>query len=145
VPYISIKDRPGRPLKTAHSERDIPLVGFALQAMLQLPGGFPLYRDAPDNLSTCVNKFLRENNLLPSENHSMYSLRHSFQDRLTSANVPERIQCELMGHKFSRPKYGLGGTLVEKKKYLLGIIVTKTNPTICDIGSKTNRSQNCHP
>lgn len=118
VPYISVKDRPGRPLKTAHSEREIPLIGYAVEALKQLPNGFPTYRDTPDNLSTCVNKFLRENDLLPSKQHSVYSLRHSFQDRLTAISAPERIQCELMGHKFNRPKYGLGGTLEIKQDWL---------------------------
>src|SRR5690606_32916525 len=121
VPYISIKDRPGRPLKTAHSARDLPLVGLAIDALRQLPNGFPTYRDKPDLLSNVVNKFLRENSLLPSKQYSVYSLRHSFQDRLTSVNAPERIQCELMGHKFSRPKYGSGGSLSFKSEWMTKI------------------------
>lgn len=121
VPYISIKDRPNRPLKTAHSQRDIPIVGYALNALRELPEGFPSYLDKPDLLSSVVNKFLRENKLLPSKQHSVYSLRHSFQDRLTVANAPERVQCELMGHKFHRPKYGNGGNIKYKRKWMLKI------------------------
>jgi hypothetical protein len=33
----------GRILKTEHSQRDIPLVGLALDAMKRRPGGFPRY------------------------------------------------------------------------------------------------------
>lgn len=106
VPHISIVDRPGRPLKTAHSARDIPLVGFALEAFKQKPNGFTKYMDKVDSLSTYLNKFLRDHELLPSQQHSLYSFRHSFQDRLNEVNAPERIQCELMGHKYHRPKYG---------------------------------------
>lgn len=50
-----------------------------------------------------TNKFLRENDLLPSKDHTMYSLRHSFQDRILCVNAPDRIQAELIGHKFDRP------------------------------------------
>ncbi|GAB5476328.1 MAG: hypothetical protein Mars2KO_44270 [Maribacter sp.] len=42
---------------------------------------------------------------------SSYSFRHSFQDRLTAFDVKDRIQCQLMGHKFNRPVYGNGTNL----------------------------------
>ncbi len=47
VPYIAIMDRKGRPLKTKHSEREIPLVGYALEAFSNLPKGFVKYRNKP--------------------------------------------------------------------------------------------------
>ncbi len=118
IPHIWIRDRKGRPLKTKHSERQIPLVGYALDAFKAMPNGFPKYRDRTDNLTAAVNKFLRGNKLLPSEQHSIYSLRHSFQDRILSVNAPDRIQAELMGHKFNRPKYGDGGSLQQKLDYM---------------------------
>jgi hypothetical protein len=61
---------------------------------------------------------MRENDLFPSEKHSLYSLRHSFQDRLTSANAGDRVQTDLMGHKFSREKYGNGASLQDKKLWM---------------------------
>lgn len=76
------------------------------------------YRDNPDVLSTYLNKYLRANDLLPSEKHSVYSLRHSFQDRLLAVNAPDRVQAELMGHKFGRPRYGDGATLKMKSDWL---------------------------
>lgn len=118
VPHIKIVDRLHRPLKTAHSQRDIPIVGHALQAYLAMPNGIARYRDKPDSLTNLLNKFLKQSKLLPSSEHSVYSLRHSFQDRLTDANAPERIQCELMGHKFHRPKYGIGASLPQKLDWM---------------------------
>lgn len=118
IPHISITDRKERTLKNVHSQRIIPLVGYALEAFKACPQGFPRYRDKPDNLSNAVNKFLRENKLLPSLQHSVYSMRHSFQDRILAAAAPDRIQADLMGHRFQRPKYGDGGSLEQKKEYM---------------------------
>lgn len=118
IPHISIKDRKERELKTPHSEREIPLVGHALDAFKKLPEGFTRYRDKTDSLTGLLNKFLREHELLPSEKHSLYSFRHSFQDRLLATNAPDRVQAELMGHKFQRPKYGEGATLKQKQEWM---------------------------
>lgn len=118
VPHIAITDRKNRPLKTKHSQREIPLVGYALDWFRAMPNGFEYYRDRVDSLTTAINKFLRDNDLMPSENHSLYSLRHSFQDRILSVDTPDRLQAELMGHRFQRPKYGKGGTLEHKLEYL---------------------------
>lgn len=118
IPHISIRSRKMRTLKTPHSERTIPLVGYALEAFQAMPEGFPKYRDRPDNMTNAVNKFLRENDLFPSENHTVYSFRHSFQDRILSVNAPDRVQAELMGHKFHRPKYGNGASLEQKLEWL---------------------------
>ncbi|MPT33863.1 MAG: hypothetical protein E2604_01940, partial [Flavobacterium sp.] len=118
IPHISITDRKERPLKTPHSQRDIPLLGYSLEAFKAMPNGFSKYRDKADNLSNAVNKFLRENELFPSNKHSVYSFRHSFQDRILSVNAPDRVQAELMGHKFHRPKYGDGATLKQKLEWM---------------------------
>lgn len=119
VPYISIKPSKMHSLKTAYSERNIPLVGCALHAFQKFPNGFEKYRDRSDSLSTFLNKYLRAKNLLPSPNHSVYSLRHSFQDNLNRIGVPDRYQAQLMGHKFHRPEYGQGADLKQKQDYLL--------------------------
>jgi len=126
IPYISIKNREKRMLKTPHSERTIPLVGYALEAFKAMPNGFPKYRDKPDNMANAVNKFLRKNKLLPSDKHSVYSFRHSFQDRILSVNAPDRVQAELMGHKFNRPKYGNGASLELKKEWLDKVCVKES-------------------
>ncbi len=119
IPHICIVDRgQDESLKTGYSERIIPLAGYALQALQQLPGGFSHYRNKSDILTTAANKFLRSKGLLPTPKHTVYSLRHSFQDRLLLVNTPDRIQCDLMGHKFNRPVYGNGATVKQKADWL---------------------------
>ncbi|MGY8663480.1 hypothetical protein Q3C01_14050 [Bradyrhizobium sp. UFLA05-109] len=108
----------GRRLKTADSQRDIPLVGAALAAMKKRPEGFPRYRDKSSNLSAVLNKFLLTNGLRPTKDHTVYSLRHSFKDRLIAAEAPDSLIDSLMGHKTYKPKYGKGPSLELKLKYL---------------------------
>ena len=118
IPSINIRANKIRKLKTPHSERILPLVGSALYAFQQIPKGFKRYASCPDSLSSAINKWLRENNIKPSPYHSLYSLRHCFQDRLIAVEAPDRVQAELMGHKFHRPKYGAGASLEQKHKWL---------------------------
>ncbi|MDO6430906.1 hypothetical protein Q4E93_09930 [Flavitalea sp. BT771] len=120
VPHISIVDS-----KTAYSTRKIPLVGYALDAFNANPKGFTRYFNKTDELSTSLNKFLRANKLFPTEMHSVYSLRHSFQDRILRVDAPDRVQAELMGHKFNRPAYGDGPTLEHKLEWLTKIQLKK--------------------
>lgn len=109
VPHITIEPV-GRQLKNETSRRVIPLTGVSLEAFRQCPGGFPTYR-FKDKLSDTVNKFLRENELMESPAHSLYSLRHAFEDRLLSAGVDERIRRDLFGHALQRERYGHGASL----------------------------------
>jgi site-specific recombinase XerD len=114
IPHIIIEPQVKKKLKTKYRKRVIPLTGYAYDVFLKYPNGFSEYQDRSDSLTTTAGKFLRENNLLPSEKHSVYSLRHSFQDRLLAAKTLDRIQADLMGHKFQRPTYGSGATLEDK-------------------------------
>lgn len=122
IPYIHIRPRQGYSLKTRESERKIPLIGLGLQTFNAYPTGFSKYHGKSDKLTSTINKWLSKNNLRPTQKHSLYSLRHSFQDRLNSLELNDRIQCQLMGHKFQRPKYGEGASL----EHLQGIIA-RTN------------------
>ncbi len=124
VSHVKVRPKPGRELKTPYSERDMPLVGISLEAMRQNPNGFPRYADKSAGLSATVNKLLKERELLPSERHSLYSIRHTFVDRLNAAGIPDRYQVDLIGHKFDRPKYGEGQTLAEKRDLLLRLAIT---------------------
>lgn len=117
VPHVKVEAN-GRQLKTGHSAREIPLVGVALDAMRRHPAGFPRYRDKADSLSALVNKYLDGRGLLPTPDHSFYSLRHTFEDRLTAVEAPEKVIASLMGHKWIRPKYGAGPTLAQKAKWM---------------------------
>lgn len=109
VPHISIEPN-GRQLKSAYARRIIPLAGVSLAAFQECPEGFPRYADNP-GLSATVNKYLRERGLLETSGHSMYSLRHAFEDRMLAAGVDDRIRRDLFGHSLDRERYGKGASL----------------------------------
>lgn len=82
-PYIHIRANAiTRKLKTPHSERIIPLVDAALYTFQHMSNGFTCYAGCPDSLSSAINKWLRDYKIKPSVDHTLYSLRHCFQDRL---------------------------------------------------------------
>lgn len=112
IPHIKIRAE-GRTVKTAYSERDIPLAGVSLEAMRECRSGFPRYPDAAA-LSALVNQYLRANSLAETSRHTLYGLRHSFEDRLLAKNVPDRLAADLMGHKTVRERYGAGASLAQK-------------------------------
>lgn len=118
IPHVRIRRVPGRDLKTPGSERDVPLVGVSLHAFRDQASGWPEYRDREASLSATVNKFLRLNGLRPEPGLSLYSLRHSFEDRMIASGADERMRVELMGHAYGRPKYGQGPTLRAKRELL---------------------------
>lgn len=120
IPYVKILPE-GRRLKTEDSAREIPLVGVALAAIQMHPKGFPRYRDKSSSLSATLNKYLSENGLRPTKDHSVYSLRHSFKDRLIGAEAPDSLIDSLMGHRTYKPKYGKGPALELKLKFLSAI------------------------
>lgn len=124
VPHIHIRVRLGYSLKTRESERKLPLVGKALDAFKAFPNGFIKYRSKPDIFSMYINKMLKTAGLRPTQRHSLYSFRHSFQNRLNALELPDRLQCQLMGHKFYRPKYGEGASLEHLQSILLKCAVT---------------------
>jgi integrase len=117
VPHVTVAPD-GRVMKTADSARDVPLVGVALEAMKRHPDGFPRYRDRSASLSALIAKALKARELLPTKQHSLYSLRHTFEDRLTAAEAPEKVVASLMGHKWHRPRYGTGPSLEQKLEWL---------------------------
>lgn len=112
VPHIVIQKNRNRGLKTGHSKRVLPLVGISLEAFRAAPRGFARYASNSATLSATVNKYLREKGLLETDRHSLYSLRHSFEDRLLVAGVDERVRRDLLGHALNRERYGSGGDLV---------------------------------
>jgi len=120
IPHISIEPV-GRQLKTDQSKRLIPLTGVSLEAFRQSPNGFPRYQESSASLSATVNKFLRDNGLLETPDHVLYSLRHSFEDRMLAAGVDERIRRDLFGHRLDRERYGAGASLEHKRDILQAI------------------------
>lgn len=119
IPYIHIKKNSFRALKTRNSEREIPLVGVSLKAAQN--GAIELFREHRArslNLTNAIGKYFRENKTLPSEQYTLYSLRHSFSDRLVDNDAPERVKAELMGHTYSKPTYGKGQALEKRLEWL---------------------------
>ncbi len=104
IPHIKILPE-GRQLKTDQSERDIPLVGVALMAMKENPTGFPRYLDKNPQASGAINKYL-DTNLKLQPGQTLYSLRHTFKNRLTDVDCLDQVSARLMGHEYALPKYG---------------------------------------
>ncbi|MBB3410651.1 integrase [Rhizobium sp. BK316] len=121
VPHIEVAEREDRVQKTEYSIRQIPLVGVSLWAMKQRPNGFPRYADSADAASALINKVMLSAGLRPTERHTVYSLRHTFQDRIENADCSDRMQADLMGHEFGRPAYGDGAEMKRRQKFLDGI------------------------
>ena len=119
VPYISIEAN-GRQLKSDYARRIIPLAGVSLEAFRQCPDGFPRYADNP-SLSATVNKYFKTNGLLETPAHSLYSLRHSFEDRMLEAGVDDRIRRDLFGHRLDRERYGRGASLEHLHRIVQGL------------------------
>jgi len=96
----------------------MPLVGVALEIMREFPNGFPRYRPSPDTFSGTVNKALKEAGLRPTLDHTVYSLRHTFKDRLIKIEAPPRVQDALMGHSVSEIPYGAGADLEQRAEWM---------------------------
>lgn len=118
VPHIHIRAEQNRELKTDDSRREIPLVGVAQPAMKLCPNGFDHYYDRNTLVSANLMKAFKQRDLLPSTDHVIYSLRHSFEDRMLEGGLDYGLRCALMGHKNNRPEYGQGGSLAYRLEQL---------------------------
>lgn len=121
IPFIRIRPRQDREIKTETSIRDIPLVGVALEAMRATPEGFPHYRDRGELVSANLMKAFRQRELFPTTDHVIYSFRHAFEKRMLEAGIDYGLRCTLMGHKNDRPEYGDGGSIRFRRDELLKI------------------------
>ena len=122
IPYVEIRERTNREVKASASNRDIPLLGVSLKAIQANPQGFGRYFDKDTHLSNTLMKFFQDNGLFESEKHTIYSVRHSFEDRMLEAGIDHDLRCTLMGHKLKRPLYGSGGSLSYKRDELMKIV-----------------------
>ena len=105
IPYVRIQKHPWRNLKTAASQRDVPLVGaslWAAQRLLEADNNglyaFPRYNrtdvTAADSASAALNKWLRN---YVSKGCTIHSFRHSIRDRLRAVQCPADIADEIGG------------------------------------------------
>lgn len=120
IPHVEVLPD-GRRVKTQDSIRTIPLVGTALAAMKMHPKGFPRYLDKGASFSAYVNGYLLDKGLRPTRKHTVYSLRHTFKDRLIAAKCQDSMIEALMGHSDDHPKYGSGPALDLKFEVLHAI------------------------
>jgi len=56
--------------------------------------------------------------LRPTKSHTVYSLRHTFQDRIENAGASDRMQADFMSHEVGRPTYGDGPELFRRQDLL---------------------------
>lgn len=133
VPFIRISpredDKDPREIKTESSVRDVPLVGVALEVFKKHPKGFPKYRNREDALSANLNKYFKGHGLFPTTRHKIYSLRHSFEDRMKEGGLDSELRKILMGHTIDRVEYGSGGALKWRQAELEKIML-KFDPKI---------------
>jgi len=120
VPYISIRPT-NREIKAQASNRDIPLVGVALEAMRYAYNGFERYRDKGELVSANLMKAFRQRDLFPTPDHVIYSFRHAFEDRMLEAGIDHDMRYYFMGHKNERPSYGQKGSMEFRRDLLLKI------------------------
>lgn len=133
-------------IKNKASERVIPLVGPALEAMRRNPKGFPKYR-GKGTISNELGRFLRENNLFPAPTDAQKaeisrraealgrdvndalqrpftfgSTRHTFEDRMLALDFTNEERAYMMGHSLTqvrgRPVYGSGPDLALRALYM---------------------------
>lgn len=122
TPFIEIREQSDREVKASASNRDIPLIGVSLAAMKANPDGFPRYVDKETHMSNTLMKFFKENGLLETPDHKIYSVRHSFETRMLEAGIDHDLRCTLMGHKLKRPDYGSGGSIEYRRDQLMKIV-----------------------
>ena len=131
-PHITLHAHGRRQLKNDNSSRTIPLVGVALAAMRLNPDGLTRYnaRKFPaGDMCKDINKYLTRHGLRETPDHSLYSLRHSFKDRLRDVNTETELKNMLMGHSNSEERYGNGFHL-KRKREALEKIMFRTFPPV---------------
>lgn len=122
-PHIFIRENEEGDKKNKASVRKMILIGRALEACKKFPEGFPRYRKKVTNVSSSSKKYLKENGLLPSDDHSIYGMRHGFSDLLLTVTKQDREIADLMGHEIKRERYGDGLSLADKHRILSSLLV----------------------
>ncbi|WP_339759611.1 DUF6538 domain-containing protein [uncultured Sulfitobacter sp.] len=121
IPHLRLAFEEGedrREIKNSSSARLVPLVGVALAAAKRHPDGFPRYR-GKSNYSGTINKYLRSNGLLPSDQHTIGGVRHTWESRILNATKRMDVSGEMMGHSVKvirgRPVYGDAMGLTQRR------------------------------
>ncbi|MEM5387633.1 DUF6538 domain-containing protein [Paraburkholderia phymatum] len=120
VPYVHIQEHDSRSIKTAHSDRKVPLTPRGLQAIeraLGLSKGsaylFPRYTNETGcnatAASAALNGWLRARGI----DRTCHSMRHGMRDLLRAAAAPQDVveQIQGWGKESQSSKYGTGHSL----------------------------------
>jgi integrase len=131
LPYVCVAKHPWRNLKTASSERKIPLVGEALWAakrIVKIDNGsdfaFPRYNrgsfTAANSASAALNKWLKQHVPVGC---TMHSFRHSMRDRLRAVQCPSDITDQIGGWTTDGvgQGYGSGYPMDVLKEWLISL------------------------
>jgi hypothetical protein len=68
-------------------------------------------------MSGTINKYPKEN-ILSSSTETVYSIRHSFKDRLVAVQAPDSLIDNLVGLRTGKPRNGKGPPLELKLKFM---------------------------
>jgi integrase len=116
IPHVIIREHPWRRLKTAGSNRQVPLVGEALWAARRVHArvahsefAFPRYnkgeRTNANSASAALNKWLKGTGQAQG---TMHSFRHSMRDRLRAVECPSDIVDQIGGWRTDGVGQGYG-------------------------------------
>ena len=133
MPHITLRKHPWRSLKTASSERDIPLVGSAYDAAKRVieqdqKFAFPRYcneaKCGANSASAALNKWLKPR---ISDGCVIHSFRHSLRDRLRAVECPSDIIDAIGGWTTAGigHRYGSGYDLAVKYRWMEKMIELK--------------------
>jgi hypothetical protein len=129
IPHLRLAFEEGedrREIKNSASVRMVPLVGVALAAAKRHPDGFPRYR-GKSNYSGTMNKYLRSNDLLPSAQHTIGGVRHTWESRILGATKRMDVSGEMMGHSVKairgRPVYGDAMDLAQRHELAQSVML----------------------
>lgn len=141
TPHVILRPNEVRRLKTKGSERMVPLVGAALwaveRAIEKAENGFlfPRYIDLTKTppshkgtyASNALTKWLRGLAITDKDQKGTHSFRHSVQDRLREAQVPEEIRNVICGwtNKGIGAGYGQGYTIVKLTEHMEKIVIDR--------------------
>lgn len=116
IPHMIVQEHPWRRLKTAGSNRKIPLVGASLWAAERIvtqtdasPFAFPRYTTRgltnANSASAALNKWMKP--FVP-EKTTVHSFRHSMRDRLRAVECPADIVDQIGGWQTEGVGHGYG-------------------------------------
>ncbi|WP_157747891.1 hypothetical protein [Sinorhizobium sojae] len=97
IPHIKLRPNEFRAsLKTDERERDLPLIGVALDAMKQYPSGFADYRDpnGPGRVYRAAYALIKP--VVPDKSFAGY--RHRLVTLLRNSEAKDQFQNAIMGH-----------------------------------------------